>query len=174
MAPPGGIACCIVPWARDIKVVVLDIGVDFRDPAAVQHVTDFWQALALVEHEAVVVLGVHCERGAVHGVHDVGIGERSASCARAAGFPTPLGNPVAERPRHLIELVPDGRRDPRSRDQRHQDDDRDDHYVLDCRLPLRAAGKSGRYPPPKGISAACMCGSSRIALADAAKDRRDY
>ena len=174
MAPPGGIACCIVPWARDIKVVVLDIGVDFRDPTAVQHVSDLGQALALVEHEAVVVLGVNGERHPVYGVHDVGIGERPASRARAAGFPTPLVDPVAERPRHLIELVPDGRRDPRPRNQYHQDDDCDYQDVLDCRLPLRATGKSRRYPPPKGISAACMCGSSRIALADAAEDRRDY
>lgn len=59
-------------------------------------------------------------------------------------------------------MVPYGGRDPRPRYQDHQDDDRDDQGVLDCRLPLRAAGKSTRYPPPKGISAACMCGSSRI------------
>ena len=74
----------------------------------------------------------------------------------------PLGDAVAERPRHEVELVPDRRRDPRPRDQDHQDDDRNDQDVFDCRLPFQAAGKSTRYPPPKGISAACMCGSSRI------------
>lgn len=51
---------------------------------------------------------------------------------------------------------------------------RDDQDVLYCRLPLRAAGKSERYPPPKGISATFMCGSLRIGLADAAEDRRDF
>lgn len=90
MAPPGGIACCIVPWARDIKVVVLDIGVDFRDPTAVQHVSDLGQALALVEHEAVVVLRVHGERYPVNGVHDVGVGQRPVAAARAARLPAPL------------------------------------------------------------------------------------
>ena len=80
-------------------------------------------------------------------------------------------DPIA--PGHEVELVPDGGRDPRPRDQHHQDDDRDDQDVLYRRLPLRAAGKSTRYPPPKGNSAACICGSSRFAFTVAAEDKSE-
>ena len=160
MGPPRCIAIPSAAW--DIVVVVLDIGVHFRDPATVQHVADLWQTLMLVEHEAVVVGGVHGERRAVHGVDDVGVGQRPVAAARATRFPAPLVDPVAERPGHHIELVPDRRRDPRTGNQDHQDYDRDDQDVLDCRLSFQAVGKSTRYPPPKGISAARICGSSRI------------
>lgn len=164
MGPPRCIAIPAAAW--DSEVVVLDIGIDFRYPAAVEHTADFWQALTLVEHKAVVVGGVHGECRSVYGIHDVGVGQRPVTAARATGFPAPLVDPVAERPCHRVELVPDCRRDPRPRDQDHQADDRDDQDVLYCRLSSQAAGKSARYPPPKGISAACMCGSLRIGLQD--------
>mgnify|MGYP006891887814 FL=1 len=131
----------------------LEPRVNIGHPAVVEHVSRLGHTAALVEHEAVVVLGVHGERRAVLRVGDVlGLVEVLARGARP------------DRAGHEVELVPDGGRDPRPRDQHHQDDDRDDQDVLYRRLPLRAAGKSRRYPPPKGVSTVFMCGSSRFAL----------
>lgn len=101
-----------------------------------------------------------------------GIGPSGASTSRTSL--DAAGRPIVHSVADQVELVSDGPGHAGPREHDDQADDRDDQDVLDCRLPLRAAGKSGRYPPPKGISAACMCGSSRIALADAAEDRRDY
>ena len=143
------------------KSSCLEPRVDRGHVSVVEHAADFWQALPLVEHEAAVVGGVDREGRAVIGVGDVlRLAEALARRARPDGAS------------HTVELVPNRGRDPRPRDQHRQGYDRDDKDVLDSRLPLRAAGKSERYPPPKGISAAFMCGSSRIALADAAEDRR--
>ena len=138
----------------------LEPRVDLGHVSVVEHVPDLGHPAALVEHEAVVVGGVDREGRAVIGVGDVlRLAEALARRARPDGS------------RHRVELVPDGGRYPRPYYKYQQGDDRDDQDVLDSRLPLRAAGKSRRYPPPKGISAAFMCGSSRIALADAAEDR---
>lgn len=101
-----------------------------------------------------------------------GRGTRAVSAAGTARFPSPTCCPVYQYSRHRVELVPDCRRDPRAGYHHNQDDNRDDQNVLDGSL-ASEAGIPRRHPP-KGISAACMCGSSRIALADAAEDRRDY
>ena len=136
-----------------VKFPCLEARIHLGHPAVVEHVSHLGNPAALVEHQAMVVLGIYRERRAVLGIGDVHrLVEVLSRGTRA------------DRTRHRVELVPDRRRDPRPRDQDHQDDDRDYQDVLYRRLPLRAAGKSTRYPPPKGISAANMCGSLRIAL----------
>lgn len=121
-----------------VKAPCLEPRVHLGNSAVVEHIADLRQPLALVEHEAVVVLGVDREGGAVLRVWDIlGLVEVLAGGARPDGT------------RHQVELVPDRRRDPRPRDQDHQDDDGDDQDVLYRRLPLRAAGVSRGYPPPQ-------------------------
>lgn len=93
----------------------------------------------------------------------------------AASCPTALdatGRPIVHRVADQVELVPDGTGDAGPREYNHQTDDGDDQYVLDNRLPFRAAGKSGRYPhrkefPLRSCAApfarVCRCGS-RVGL----------
>lgn len=138
-----------------ISCALFEICVYSGNAAVIEHVPDMRYPLALVEHEAVVVLGIHCEGRAVLRVGDI---------LRLVEVLT--GRARADSARHRVELVPDIGRDPRTGNQNHQDYNCDDQDVLDCRLPLQTAGKSGRYPP-KRISAAFMCGSPRIGLADA-------
>ena len=76
--------------------------------SVVEHLADLGHPAALVEHEAVVVLGVDREGRAVFGVGNV------------LGFVEVLSRGArADRARHRVELVPDRRRDPRPRDQDH-------------------------------------------------------
>lgn len=65
-------------------------------------------------------------------------------------------------------VADDGACDRRSGERHRKADHGDKQNVLDDCLPLQAAGKSTRYPPPKGIAAACMCGSLRSGFVDTA------
>lgn len=143
-----------------ISCALFEICVYSGNAAVIEHVPDMRYPSALVEHEAVVVLGIHCEGRAVLRVGDI---------LRLVEVLT--GRARTDSARHRVELVHHSGRDPRAGNQNHQDYNRDDQDVLDCRLPLQAAGTPRRYPPPKGISAAFMRGSPRIGLADAVEDR---
>ena len=123
----------IPPWERFTSPIVgsgvicrphsvsrsLEPGIHLGHPTVVEHVPDLGNPATLVEHEAVVIGRVDSERGAVLGVGQVdGIVE---VFARGAGI---------DRIDYRVELIPDGRRDPRSCENHHETDNRDDQDVL--------------------------------------------
>lgn len=129
----------------------LEPGIHLSHPTIIEHVPDLGNPAALVEHEAMVVLGVDGERSAVLRVGQVD--EIVEVFARGAGI---------DRIDYRVELISNCRCNPRSCENHHETDNRDDQDVLDGRLASQAAGTPRRYPPPRRNAATCICGSSLL------------